>query len=371
MAPVISRVRTARHSKTAAMTFKSIVLAMLLTLTSGCGVFHYVFYPPAECACTQENALIAQQISDPDQEDESDVVYEEEESALADSDENQDVDAQDQAHAADDHDHHGEEEGDEDDVVADIETGDLKALGIEENTEGSATARPRVPGTESPAELHEQAARLERAHQVANVIETTARVDNTSSKLRSEAEQKFGVSLPSDANISVMTGDFFPEQENLAIVTPGNSIKIYAGGRLAAQRPLPKQAPAADLSELTTDIAVPVRLVQNGALQILIHSAEPQPDGAILYKARVYKVFGNEIGVIFDETIARKNAKDQPIQRLGEIEFLQGMNHRFIRLTPLDKNEKPAAEPRIFRWNRWEGYYRVPAPPPTAPKNHA
>lgn len=374
MAPFITISRTVRHSKAATLASKSIVLMILLTLTSGCGVFHYVFYPPVECACSPENMLVAQQVSNTElqeDEDESNVVYAEDDSLITDDEEVFDTENPAQEHAEEDHGNHEEEEGDEDEVVADIETGELKGLGIEENSEGTITARPRQIGTESPAELHEQAARLERAHQIAEIIETTARVDNSSSKERSAAEQKYGVSLPSGSNVSVMTGEFFPDQDNLVIVTPGNSIKIYTGGRLAAQRPLPKQDSATDLSELTRDIAVPVRLVQNSTLQILVHSAEQQPGGAIFYKARIYKVFGNEIGVIFEETIARRVAKDQPIQRLGQLEFLQGMNHRFIRWTAFDKNGKLAAEPRILRWNRWEGAYRVPTPPPTAPKNQS
>ncbi len=374
MAPFITLFRIARHSKTAALTSKSLILVMLLTLTSGCGVFHYVFYPPAECACSPENMLVAQQIAahqEHEEEDESDVVYAGEGPLLSDDQEQPDADYHDPEHASEEHAHNEEDEGDENEEVADIATSELKGLGLEENTEGTVAARIRPPGSETPAELHEQAVRLERAHQVADIVEATARVDISSSKQRSEAEQKYTVSLATDPNIHVMTGEFFPEQDNLVIITPGNSIKIYAGGRLAAQRPLPKQDSTANLSELTADIALPVRLVQNDSLQILIYSAEPQTGGAILYKARVYKVFGNEIGVIFDQTIAKREAKDQPIQRIGQLEFLHGMNHRFIRLTAVDKKGTPATEPRIFRWNRWEGAYRVPTPPPTAPKNQS
>ncbi len=350
MAPFLSQSRAVQRSKTLSLTAKSLFLVLLLTLSSGCGVFHYIFYPPEECVCSAD-MLAAQspsdELEDPSQYDES----------------------EDDAHAAyhEDGEHEeGDEEGEEDEVAANSQPGDLQSLGAEETDEGVPTPRQRTLTRESAQKSPEQAARLAQAHKVVDVVEASARVDVSSDAERRAAEQKYGVSLPSNAH--VMAGNFLRNQESLAVVIPGNSIKIYSNGRLAAQRSLADTAASADFSEFNAEIALPVRLVQNNALQLLVHLAEPQPDGAILYKARIYKVIGNDLGIIFDQTLARRNASDQPLQRLGNYEFLQGMNHRFIRLTTFDADGNPAAEPQILRWNRWEGVYRLPVPPPTAPQ---
>lgn len=347
MAPFSSHFRAVPRSKALSLTAKSLFLVLLLTLSSGCGVFHYIFYPPEECVCSSE-MLLAQPPSD----------EHEDPSLLEDGD--------DEAHAYSEHEE-GDEEGDEDEVAANIQPGDLQSLGIEETNEGVAAPRQRTLTREPASTSPEQTARLAQAHKVVDVVEASARVDISSDAERRAAEQKYGVSLPSNAH--VMAGDFLRDQESLAVVIPGNSIKIYSNGRLAAQRSLANTAPSADFSDLNAEIALPVRLVQNNSLQLLVHLAEPQPDGAILYKARIYKVIGSDLGIIFDQTLARRQASDQPLQRLGNYEFLQGMNHRFIRLTTFDADGNPLEEPQVLRWNRWEGVYRLPVPPPTAPKN--
>ncbi|MBA2663809.1 MAG: hypothetical protein H0U74_16090 [Bradymonadaceae bacterium] len=277
----------------------------------------------------------------------------------------------------------GDDESDEHDHDEDIDTSEdaahaqnsrndeegMEAMGEEESEEGTGQPNFRTVARASEAD---QAAALKIAHAPASVVESIASVDTTSADERRAFEQKFGISIPSNPETRVLVGNFLRNEENAAVIIPGNSIKIYTGGRLAAQRSLTNQDARHRLDGIeASELVQPVRLVRNGTLQILVHYAQVEASGAIVYKVAIYKVIGSDIGSIFDETLARREAADQPLKRQGAYEFLQGKNHRFIRWTALDADGQPLSQPAVLRWNRWEGVYRVPVAPPTAPKRGA
>ena len=185
-----------------------------------------------------------------------------------------------------------------------------------------------------------------------------------------EAQQNFantfGVAPPS---IGQAFQDAFRRHDRsvLAIHRPGEALELYRDGARLASRDLSDYAavtPPEDLISLPTGA---VELVRNGSVQLKLVHAREQEDGGITYYVAIYKLIGNKIGTIFHHPIA-SSSPDGELTRQADLRYLHGKDHRIIEWITLDEEGMPDGEPQRFEWNRWEGVYRIPGPPPTAPR---
>lgn len=70
----------------------------------------------------------------------------------------------------------------------------------------------------------------------------------------------------------------------------------------------------------------------------------------------VFRLIGNAAARVFTIELERDGTAQ------NEVDFVALGEERAIRVTSID-----APTPQVFRWNHWEGMFRVPAPAPTAP----
>lgn len=167
------------------------------------------------------------------------------------------------------------------------------------------------------------------------------------------------------------------EQKNdqVAVVIPGERVEVYAGTEKFASIDFDTQVDVP--SELAT--VEPVRVVGDETTQLLFYWPEQSDDGeTVHYKAGLLKVIGPFVGKLFEETVARQpvpedqDGEDQKadgeLKRTKQVEILRGKSEPLIRVTPIDSGGDPAVDrAQILEWNPWEGVFRVPKPPPTAP----
>lgn len=169
------------------------------------------------------------------------------------------------------------------------------------------------------------------------------------------------------------------EQKNnqVAVVTPGERVEVYAGTEQFAAIDFDTQADVP--SKLAT--VEPVRVVGDETTQLLFYWPEKSDDGeTVHYKAGLLKVIGPFVGKLFAETVARRPAPEdeknqdqatkaeRELKRTKQVEILRGESNPLIRVTPLDSSGEPAVDrAQILEWNPWEGVFRAPKPPPTAP----
>ncbi|TXD38168.1 hypothetical protein FRC98_04515 [Lujinxingia vulgaris] len=167
-------------------------------------------------------------------------------------------------------------------------------------------------------------------------------------------------------------GPFMRYQDGAAAVyTPGQHLSFYTNGQLHAQLDL-SHTVAEDVSweGITEHQPGALRVVRDGTLQVLIpYAVERGEEGERDYYVGIYKVIGNFVGRIFERRVAHRPSADAEVQVLGAITFMRGESHRAIGWTPMGEGAEDAnAQPEVLRWNNWEGVFRVPGPPPTAPK---
>jgi len=170
---------------------------------------------------------------------------------------------------------------------------------------------------------------------------------------------------------AVFTGPFMRYQDGAAAVyTPGEGLNFYVNGQLHAQLDLSHTvADEVDWASITEHTPGALRVVRDGTLQVLIPYAVDRPeDGARDYYVGIYKVIGNFVGKIFERRVAYRPEADADVQVLGAITFMRGESHRAIGWAPLGEGGDASATPEVLRWNNWEGVFRVPGPPPTAPR---
>lgn len=167
------------------------------------------------------------------------------------------------------------------------------------------------------------------------------------------------------------------EQKNnqVAIISPGERVEVYAGTEQFAAIDFDTQIEVP--SKLAT--VKPVRIVDDETTQLLFYWPEASDDGeTVRYKAGLLKVIGPFVGKLFEETVAQRPApedredEDQKaesdLKRTKQVEILRGKSKPLIRVTPIDSSGEPAIDrAQILEWNPWEGVFRVPKPPPTAP----
>lgn len=201
-----------------------------------------------------------------------------------------------------------------------------------------------------------------------------ARVELDADDESERLQDSFGIELPDDGDGFAFTGNFTPNAgEELAVVHAGRDLAFYGSDGRIAHLPLDIEWDASTFEELELEAArttpQAVRLVRDGTLQILLHWREEDDDGHVAYKVGAFKVIGAFVGRIFEETLATREAPDGELRRRGTYEFLHGESHHYVRWIPADDTgELLIDQAEVLQWNRWEGVYRVPKPPPTAPQ---
>ncbi len=176
----------------------------------------------------------------------------------------------------------------------------------------------------------------------------------------------FGIAPPEEGQI-FQAAFKRHDRSVLAIHRPGQALDLYRGGSALASLDLSNYDDLPVPDDLISLPTGAIELVRNGSVQIKLIHARQNEDGEISYSLAIYKLIGNEIGTIFHHPIAYIDQSGE-LTRQGDLRYLHGMDHRTIEWIPLDEEGKPEGEPLRFEWNRWEGVYRVPGPPPTAPR---
>ncbi|MFB6262582.1 MAG: hypothetical protein ABEL76_02985 [Bradymonadaceae bacterium] len=195
----------------------------------------------------------------------------------------------------------------------------------------------------------------------------TTEYDPTNPEDRREIERTYGVEVEPSDDIEVYAGTFTdPGASNeLAVVDPGQQIRVYRHGEEVVSTDLPggKQLPTA------LHVSTPVRLVRDGTTQLLCYWSERAEEGRIRLKVGVFKVIGHRFGRIFERTVGIRANPGARVERRGYFDFLRGDDHRYIRWTPANSEGRPKNdESTVLEWNHWEGVFRPPSPPPTAPR---
>ncbi|RAL22772.1 hypothetical protein DL240_07685 [Lujinxingia litoralis] len=256
------------------------------------------------------------------------------------------------------------EERTDEEVVGDEAVGDASEEAAEPEAVASAQTRRlerKAPQPDAQASLRER--------EPIDPFVAQARVDLESDAERSRFASQYGTSP--DAEALAFTGSFVRDQEGgAAIYTPGQDLKFYKEGRVHARLNLDHTlSEEVDWEGITELRAGALRVVNDGTLQILLPYAVSRGDeGGRDYYVGIYKVIGDFVGKIFEQRIAHQPSADADVQILGAITFLHGDEHPAISWAPLSAADGDTAEPEVLQWNHWEGVFRVPVPPPTAPR---
>ncbi len=150
--------------------------------------------------------------------------------------------------------------------------------------------------------------------------------------------------------------------DELAIISPESEISIYnSRGRVAYRD---KDRPLASAEGLPYGPVLGMRLVRDGRLELLLITQEQTNETTNIYFS-IYKVFGREIGRVFDAKIGE--AHDGKFVPFARVQTMEGDRDHFLELTPVKEGTPVETDRQIFHWNHWEGMYRVPRQAPTAP----
>ena len=151
--------------------------------------------------------------------------------------------------------------------------------------------------------------------------------------------------------------------DELVVITPGSEILIFnARGTVAKRETGRSLSDAQELPMLSTNGGA---LIRDGRSEIALVTQAKSGDATEVYFS-VYKVFGREIGRVFDWKIGEVHeGRFVPYAR---VRFLRGDRDPFIEVTPVREGAADESQRQIFHWNHWEGMFRIPHTPPTAPK---
>lgn len=268
-------------------------------------------------------------------------------------------------HAHGDHTQGDHEHGDE----YDEDEHDLAYGGEHDEPQAPSLRTLRRSAQKEAAE--EASTETEESLQPVDAVIARATLDVSTEEARRAVAASRGIQVAPEAGLVVLGGTFVRGEESTAVLIPGKNLRVYYEGSITAQRRLEHHAQGVDLSVVAEEPVAAVQLVRDGSTQILVHYAERSPEGATLYRVAVYKVIGPEVGTVFEQTLARRASDDDPIEHIGRFRVLEGKNHRFIEWIHLDAEGNPAGPPQILRWNHWEGVFRPPTPPPTAPRRQS
>jgi len=257
----------------------------------------------------------------------------------------------------------------------------VRAAGREAQSDGVGAAPDNWP-----VALGRTYGSVPRGHAAADPSLETDVYDLSNAGARSTVADRFGIDPPeSDGAVAIpgtfLQPDIFEEfrddefngfdglsdeqlQNQVAIVVPGRHIAIYAGDERIASREF-----SGDL-ELPSELTAvrPVRLVDDGTIQLLAYWPESR-DGAegVRYKAGILKAIGPFVGTLFERTVGERTA-DGELQRTGYVDFVHDNEQTYVRSIPADDEGSPnLRRADKLEWNPWEGVFRVPETPPTAP----
>lgn len=192
---------------------------------------------------------------------------------------------------------------------------------------------------------------------------------------RERFQQTYGLTPPGESAFAFQGVFRSRDGEALAIVEPGAALRIYQAGRIVASLNLTQYLSDLDLSELAErnefigDGAFAMDLVDGDPIQLqLIHGQEG--DEGITYFVSIHKQIGTEIGTLFHKPFAHRDL-DGELTRFADFRFLRGLQHREIEWIPLNEEGMPEGDTIRYEYNHWEGVYRIPGPPPTAPRRES
>ena len=159
------------------------------------------------------------------------------------------------------------------------------------------------------------------------------------------------------------------DRSSVAIHRPGDALDLYSDGEKVASLSLESYDDELAPKELNSFRSGASDLVRDGTAQLQLIHRQTDDDGDVTFYLAIYKLIGEHIGTVLREPIATASAgeEDDTMEYLADIRFLHGIDHRIIEWIPLDNEGQPTGEPQRKEWNQWEGVYRVPEPPPTAP----
>ncbi|MFW5968359.1 MAG: hypothetical protein ACOCV2_12615 [Persicimonas sp.] len=187
-----------------------------------------------------------------------------------------------------------------------------------------------------------------------------------------EVASEYNVTPDDDA--VAFEGDFAEavSGDELVIVDKNRHISVYSPQRKVAELELQGKPDDDGFEELGLEKKHleprAVRLLGNRSAQIMMFWREKGDDGEFAYKVGAFKPIGEFVAVIFEKTLATRGEDDDELRRRGTFEVLRGDDDRFVRWIPADdEGELLTDEAEILEWNEWEGVYRVPETPPTAP----
>lgn len=209
---------------------------------------------------------------------------------------------------------------------------------------------------------------------VVDPVVYSANVADDDTATQDRLQETYGVAFPESADAVVLTGNFSPEEgDEMVVVEAGKELTVYGADARIARVDLPGSFAPQAFADLGVDMVVAgpqaVRMVQDGTLQILMGWQEKTDKGAIAYKVGIFKVIGSFVGRAFVRTIATRDQEGGELVQKGAFEVLRGQKNRAIRWIPADADGQLQTDQAVvLQWNHWEGVYRVPKPPPTAPK---
>jgi hypothetical protein len=182
-------------------------------------------------------------------------------------------------------------------------------------------------------------------------------------------ELSASVGLPSElpADALVLRGNFDRRGETEAVmVEPGNRLSIFGTSRRRLDITLNEDFSRPEIAKIWGRTSAAATLVSDEVSEIVVVGLDSSGEIEVVTLS-IYKVFGDDIGRVFTTEIGRVGPEG--ITKTAEIEFLGGRRNIAIRRTPLDASGVPdPGRAEIYEWNKWEGMFRMPAPPPTAPK---
>lgn len=192
-------------------------------------------------------------------------------------------------------------------------------------------------------------------------VEWVNAVDVADPKERDRVKRNYLFRGEADDGRVVLEGEFSSRnQAELAVVDVGKTFEVYSDSARVAQSPFLFSAPPKEMGPFV----VSSQLVRDGRAEIITRVVSTNESGQQVLELAIWKVIGGEVAIVFRKPLARLT--DGKWVTLGKVRFLTGQRNRFIEYVPSDANGQPGP-PEIYRWNRWEGLFRIPKPVPTAP----
>lgn len=161
--------------------------------------------------------------------------------------------------------------------------------------------------------------------------------------------------------------------KQLAVIDPKSGLSILQGKKtLSRERSLRLiDAPTCQLLGIPAP-ALPVRIILDGTTQLLVWHIVEAPDGTQQLHVTLLKPIGSFIGKTLDRVVAIRPDRDSAWSVIGRLDILRSQKHHALRWSPLAPDGAPGDKsPQLLLWNRWEGVFRTPKPPPARPRKPA